>query len=134
MAVARGFPGSGASMTHVVALATDSNPPANGRAPAAGVRERVRAARRVGADHAVAGVRRGDHARVGGQRVSRAVAVKSEPGSYEVFRAMPQGVAVANAAFEVFASDCRVGAKVHPRAARREPRSPRSRAAPRARG
>ena len=36
MAVARGFPGFGASMTHVVALATDSNPPANGRAPAAG--------------------------------------------------------------------------------------------------
>ena len=36
----------------------------------------------------------------------RAVAVKSEYGSYEGFRAMPQGVAVANAAFEVFASDC----------------------------
>jgi hypothetical protein len=35
----------------------------------------------------------------------RAVAIKGEYGSYEVFQATPRGVAVADAAFEVFASD-----------------------------
>ena len=122
MAVARGFPGFGASMTHVVALATDSNPPANGRAPAAGVRERVRAARLALAPttRSQAFVKEITRA-LADNGFLRAVAVKSEYGSYEVFRAMPQGVAVANAAFEVFASDCFASAqKPTDAAARRE--------------
>ena len=136
MAVARGFPGSGASMTHVVALATDSNPPANGRAPAAGVRERVRArAPRVGADHAVAGVRQGDHARVGGQRVSarrrgeeRVRLVRGVPGHATGRRGGERGVRGVRVGL------LRVGAKAHRRGgAPRKPRSPRSRAAPGAR-
>ena len=123
MAVARGFPGSGASMTHVVALATDSNPPANGRAPAAGVRELVRAARLALAPTArsLAFVKEITRA-LAENGYLRAVAVKSEYGSYEVFQTTPQGVAVANAAFEVFASDDR-GHTQNPKldaAARRE--------------
>ena len=110
MAVAKGFPGSGASMTHVVALATDSNPPANGRAPAAGVRERVRAARLAlkPQTRSQAFVKEITRALADGGYL-RAVAVKSEYGSYEVFQTTPRGVAVANAAFEVFASDFACG-------------------------
>ena len=123
MAVARGFPGSGASMTHVVALATDSNPPANGRAPAAGVRERVRAARLALAPTARSPAFVKEITRALAETgYLRAVAVKSEYGSYEVFQTTPQGVAVANAAFDVFASDDR-GHTQNPKldaAARRE--------------
>ena len=134
MAVARGFPGFGASMTHVVALATDSNPPANGRAPAAGVRERVRAARLALAPttRSQAFVKEITRA-LADNGFLRAVAVKSEYGSYEVFRAMPQGVAVANAAFEVFASDCSRRRKAHRRGAPRAALAALARRAPGAR-
>jgi len=106
MAVARGFPGSGASMTHVVALATDANPPANGRQPASGVRERVRRARAA----LTATTRSTPFVKEVTRSLAdagflRAVAIKGEYGSYEVFQATPRGVAVADAAFEVFASD-----------------------------
>ena len=106
MAVARGFPGSGASMTHVVALATDATPPANGRQPASGVRERVRRARAA----LTATTRSTPFVKEVTRSLAdagflRAVAIKGEYGSYEVFQATPRGVAVADAAFEVFASD-----------------------------
>ena len=113
MAVAKGFPGSGASMTHVVALATDANPPANGRAPASGVRERVRRARLA--------LSPATRSQPFVKEVTRALAeagflctapVKSEYGSYEVFRATPRGVAVADAAFAAFASETSVPSTV----------------------
>ena len=110
MAVARGFPGTGASMTHVVALATDSNPPANGRAPKdAGVRERVRRARLALSPTArsqpfVKEVTRA----LAEAGFLRTAAVKSEFGSYEVFHATPRGVAVADAAFAAFADETSV--------------------------
>jgi hypothetical protein len=93
-------------MTHVVALATDANPPANGRQPASGVRERVRRARAA----LTATTRSTPFVKEVTRSLAdagflRAVAIKGEYGSYEVFQATPRGVAVADAAFEVFASD-----------------------------
>jgi superfamily II DNA helicase RecQ len=109
LAIGKGFGGGGVSMSHVVALATDSAPPANGRLPANGVRETIRVVRTMldPVTRSSVFAKEITMSLVSHGFLKKAT-VKGGYSSFEVFHVTPIGAAVANAAFCVF-SDANFG-------------------------
>ena len=115
LAVGKGFPGGGVSMVHIAALATDSNPPANGRAPQNGVREMIRRNRSVldPTTRSLVFVKELVQS-LSQSGFLRKNAIKGQHGSYEVFHCTPKGFAVANAGENVLSPEGLFSGSVNP--------------------